>query len=315
MLSNKIKTIDFLKSIAILSVLLYHISPGIYVGGIIGVDIFFVVTGYLTALSFSKNTSAVNFIINRLNRIYPTLCVLLLVSLIFILIFGFYNEIQNLVKYVISSTVLLTNFHLYNDSGYFSSSIDSNLLYHLWSVSIEFQIWVLFAILILIKYNFVFKFIAVMSFVLSVFYLHNNNTEMFYLNPICRFWEAYLGFEMYYCSKLKIIKKKYTDFFIIIYLVAIFYLTTINIKEYYVVWLLIPVFSSLILIVSNDSVLLDIKLWAFFSKRTYALYIWHVPIIVCITYYFNFYDYERLLLIIIFTFFISELSYRFIEKR
>ena len=311
--TNYFGNIDFLKSLAIFFVCLYHFEPSIFQSGYIGVDIFLVVSGYLSAMSLSKYTPW-SFVKGRLRRIYPSLSAMLVVSLFFMMIFGFYHEIINFSKYMISSSLLLTNFHLFLDKGYFSESTASNLLFHLWSISLEFQLWLLIAVLYALKFRVIARVLAVISFIVSVCFLSSSQVDIFYLNPMLRFWEAWLGFEMYLMSnkgQTKFQLKFPLHYFLF---TAIFFLILIDLKDYYILWFFTPVTCALFLLCDFSLGKWMAYLIRFISARTYAYYLWHVPVIVSMSYYFPFTGWLKLLSVLAITLILSELSYRLIEN-
>lgn len=310
-IKSHLYNIDFLKSLAILFVFLYHFEPSLFKSGYIGVDVFLVVTGYLSAMSLSKYTPW-QFIQGRLKRIYPSLSAMLIVSFIFIIIFGFYNEIINFSKYTISSSLLLTNLHLFLDEGYFSESTASNLLFHLWSISLEFQLWLILAITYFIESKTTIRFFAAVSFIASIYFLFILEINMFYLNPLLRFWEPWLGFEIYLLSN----KSKYKFKFPLHYLLfaTIFIIIFLDLKDYYILWLFTPIICALFLLCDFSPKTAEYHVFRFVSARTYAYYLWHVPVIVSLSYYFLLTGWLKLLTVVVITIVLSELSYNLIEK-
>jgi peptidoglycan/LPS O-acetylase OafA/YrhL len=309
--NKRLLEIDFLKSIAIIFVFLFHLFPVYFPGGFIGVDIFLVVTGFLSAMSLSK-TAALDFVKNRLRRIYPSLSLMYFVIFIFIAVFGFYNEILSFCKYLISSTLLLTNVHLYLDTGYFSESVNSNFLYHLWSISLEVQIWFIFAIVFFFKSIKIARMLALLSFIVTIYSLATGNVEQFYLNPLLRFWEAWLGYEAFHLKQKKVFSDKLKLEYILIGLFLVF--ITVDLKIFYLLWLVSPFLCFSLLITKSSSKFLNLDIWVYFSSRTYALYLWHVPVIVGFGYYLNVFGIAKVASVMLSTILLSEWSYRWIEK-
>lgn len=309
-------SVDFLKFLAISSVFFYHLYPETFKGGLVGVDVFLIVTGYLSAMTLEKRT-AIEFVKNRFIRIYPALSFLMIVTLLFIAIFGFYNELFNFTKYFISTTLLLTNLHLYLDNGYFSSGIASNLLYHLWSISLEFQTWLIFAIIVVLFPRFdkkIVTFLMSISFIWSIYFLSQSNVDAFYLNPFVRFWEPALGYLIYkvQAKRRQIISiRGYVLYLFITFIISI---SMLDLKDHYVLWVITPILVSSTLMCS-----LDIKgkveyFIRYFSLRTYAIYLSHLPIIVVFSYYFPLVGIKKAIIVISATLIFSEFIYRVIEK-
>lgn len=141
--------IDGLRSIAVLSVVAYHYFPPILRGGFIGVDIFFVISGYLISTiifnELDKNMfSILNFYRRRINRIFPTLSVVLVASLAFGWIALFPDEYASLGRNTLASAAFLENIFLWMQSGYFDSDSVKKPLLHIWSLGVEEQFYIIY---------------------------------------------------------------------------------------------------------------------------------------------------------------------------
>ena len=144
-----LKHIDGIRAIAVFSIVLFHADFKIFEGGYIGVDIFFVISGFLiTRLILIKikqnNFSLKEFFSRRIKRLMP---VLFFVK-IFILIFGYFimspYEYFSLIDQLIYSTFFLSNIYLWTNSDYFSVDIFENPIVHTWSLSLEEQFYLFF---------------------------------------------------------------------------------------------------------------------------------------------------------------------------
>ena len=146
--------IDGLRAIAIMAVVIFHAFPGLINGGFVGVDIFFVISGYLISTIIlsgleQNNFSFLNFYCRRIRRIFPALIVVLLCCLSvgwFLLLTDEYLELG---KHSIAATGFVSNLILWGESGYFDSSADTKILLHLWSLAIEEQFYLVWPILLL----------------------------------------------------------------------------------------------------------------------------------------------------------------------
>ena len=145
--------IDGLRALAVLSVVAYHAFPAEITGGFVGVDIFFVISGYLISkIIFSglKNGdfSFADFYARRVKRIFPALILVLAASLGF----GFFallaEELRQLGKHIAASTVFASNFLLWKEVGYFDSRAELKPLLHLWSLGIEEQFYLIWPLLL-----------------------------------------------------------------------------------------------------------------------------------------------------------------------
>lgn len=150
--------IDGLRAIAILSVIGFHAFPTIFKGGFIGVDIFFVISGYLiTSIIlenlYHNNFDLLEFYARRIKRIFPALLTIMFFSLFVGSLILTSDELQQLGKHVIGGTFFISNFILWNESGYFDNTDYTKPLLHLWSLGVEEQFYIIFPILLLAAYK------------------------------------------------------------------------------------------------------------------------------------------------------------------
>jgi peptidoglycan/LPS O-acetylase OafA/YrhL len=195
--------IDGLRALAVLLVILYHYFPGRIKGGFIGVDIFFVISGYLICGNILKdidndNFSFLKFYYRRIRRIFPSL----IVVLIFVLILSWFTlfpiELKSLGKHIIGSSLFISNIISYNEIGYFDFNSYLKPLLHLWSLGIEEQFYLILPFLLFLTARKRFN-IAVMIFMICSLSLFENIRQYrlkpdldFYL-PFTRFWELLFG--------------------------------------------------------------------------------------------------------------------------
>jgi peptidoglycan/LPS O-acetylase OafA/YrhL len=195
--------IDGLRAIAIMTVLLFHAFPEYFPGGFIGVDIFFVISGYLiSAIIFNKlDGSAFNFLdfyIHRARRIFPALVVVMATVFIFGWICLFGDEFKQLGAHMAASAGFVENFLLYGEKGYFDVATELKPLMHLWSLAIEEQFYLFFPPLICLLWRWrgaVFATICVLaalSFVVSVVLTASDAAAAFFF-PHSRAWELFAG--------------------------------------------------------------------------------------------------------------------------
>ena len=212
--STKIKNyrpdIDGLRAIAILSVVGFHVFPGLLHGGFIGVDIFFVISGYLISrIIFSAlegdRFSITEFYIRRIRRIFPALIAVLIATLFFgwSLLIG--NEYRQLGKHIAAGAGYVSNFLLWSESGYFDHAAATKPLLHLWSLAIEEQFYIIWPVMLVFvwkrQWNFlkITVFIALTSFAINIYFINTNPVSAFYM-PQSRFWELMIGGILAYIS-------------------------------------------------------------------------------------------------------------------
>ena len=195
--------IDGLRAIAVLSVVVFHAAPGRLPAGFIGVDIFFVISGFLISSILIKGLqndcfSLIDFYARRIKRIFPALLVVLTACLGI----GYFlltdDELKELAKHIAAGAGFVSNIVLWTESGYFDQSADFKPLLHLWSLGIEEQFYILWPVLLWLAWRLrdgVFALtamFAVLSFALNAWQIHTDAVATFYL-PFTRFWELLIG--------------------------------------------------------------------------------------------------------------------------
>lgn len=195
--------IDGLRCIAVLSVLAFHLSSGRLPGGFVGVDVFFVISGYLiSAIVFSEiaasRFSVLAFYERRVRRIFPALFAMLIAVSVVLSVLLLPAEYVTYAKSVFAATTSSSNFFFWQHSGYFDSPT-SNPLLHTWSLAVEEQFYILFPIfLVIIRHFFPQRLKAAVlilffaSLVASEITLLYSSTTAFYM-PYTRAWELLLG--------------------------------------------------------------------------------------------------------------------------
>lgn len=195
--------IDGLRAVAVVSVLGYHFFPTWLKGGFIGVDIFFVISGYLISLIIfhalrNNEFSFIGFYSNRIRRIFPALSIILFSSLILGWFVLLADEYAQLGRYVVGASSFMTNLMLLGDSGYFDSAAEKKPLLHLWSLAIEEQFYLIWPFLIWAAWKLRFNLILiiiiilVLSLIFNIAMVQADPITAFY-SPLSRFWEIILG--------------------------------------------------------------------------------------------------------------------------
>lgn len=197
------RDIDGLRAIAVLSVLLFHAFPAWLRGGFIGVDIFFVISGYLISTILVKSLeqerfSFRDFYARRIRRIFPALLAVLAASLAFGWLALFPDEYQALAKHTLGGAGFVSNLLFWNEVGYFDTAAETKPLLHLWSLAIEEQFYILWPVILLLAWRWRLNLLAVSavlalaSFALNVGGIANHGTATFY-SPASRAWELLAG--------------------------------------------------------------------------------------------------------------------------
>lgn len=195
--------IDGLRAIAVIAVVVFHIFPETLPGGYVGVDVFFVISGFLIASVIFRDSSTSKFSLRdfyarRIRRIFPALSIVLGSSLVagwFLLV---PVDFKNLGKHTIAGSSFISNLVLWKESGYFDTSAELKPLLHLWSLGVEEQFYIFFPLLLLlirrtrISRTAVISFFLCSSLIASVIITVKSPAGAFY-NPLTRIWEILIG--------------------------------------------------------------------------------------------------------------------------
>ena len=195
--------IDGLRAIAILSVVGFHAFPYWFKGGFVGVDVFFVISGFLISTiiigSLERNSfSIIEFYSRRINRIFPALVLVLVASFAFGWFALFADEYKQLGKHIAGGAGFISNFLLWNENGYFDNLAETKPLLHLWSLGVEEQFYIVWPALLWFAWkrrlNLLTIAIAVgiISFALNIGKVRGDAVAAFY-SPQTRFWELMAG--------------------------------------------------------------------------------------------------------------------------
>jgi len=333
--------IDGLRAIAVVAVILYHAQISIFgenhfKGGFIGVDIFFVISGYLITKIIIKellNTGAFSFKYfyeRRIRRILPTLLFVMLVSLPFSWFYLLPNEFIDFSKSILYSLGFSSNFYFHfsgqtygNVSGLFKPFL------HTWSLSVEEQYYILFPVIFLIVFKYFRKYLLttliivfVISLLLSEWGSQTHPSFNFYTLPT-RGWELIAGsilayFEVQFSDRNK--NSRLNTPLSIFGLILIFHFIVFYNSEtlHPSVNTLSPIIGVCLVIWFTKegeiiTRILSSKLFVGIGLISYSLYVWHYPIFAFARIRESIYQYNKLEWIIL-TVILSLISYFLIEK-
>lgn len=295
--------IDGLRAFAVLAVVVYHAFPSVLSGGFIGVDVFFVISGFLiSGIMFKSlqfgNFSFSDFYARRIKRIFPALILVLSASFAFAWFVLFDDELKQLGNHVLRATVFLSNFILWHESGYFDNAVETKPLLHLWSLGIEEQFYIFWPLIVWalwrckkLKWQAMCALLAV-SFLWNVYQSQHDLTHDFY-SPLTRFWELLCGAMLAYrlaasprsnnlvCDAWSRTAEIRTLVGALLLLVAVFWINAD--KKFPGVWALLPVVGA-VLLISGDGMtwvskaLLANRAAVWLGTISYPLYLWHWPI-------------------------------------
>jgi peptidoglycan/LPS O-acetylase OafA/YrhL len=196
--------IDGLRALAIIVVVGFHAFPSIVPGGFVGVDVFFVISGYLISgivlEKLSRGTFSYHeFYYRRIKRIFPALIVVLIGSYLMGLFSLLVEELKYLGSHIVSGALFISNFKSWYEAGYFDSAADTKPLLHLWSLAVEEQFYIAWPFLLWLFHRRNFNFwlliglVAVPSFLFNIVEVHYDHLAAAFYSPMSRFWELMLG--------------------------------------------------------------------------------------------------------------------------
>ena len=290
------RDIDGLRAIAVLSVVGFHAFPDWIHGGFIGVDIFFVISGYLISYQIftgllNNNFSVLNFYERRIRRIFPALITVLFASLIMGWFFLLPDEFSALARNVLAGATFTSNFLLWSEAGYFDVAAISKPLLHLWSLGIEEQFYILWPLALLainsksLSIQKTLIWVIVFSFLSNIFLLFFNPIADFY-SPISRFWELLFGAAIAWMhiqrSSSKWPSAKISNWLsVVASTFLVFGLFAINRDSLFPgFWALIPVIAAVLYIISGPNAFINRRVLSCqflvgIGLISYPLYLWH----------------------------------------
>jgi peptidoglycan/LPS O-acetylase OafA/YrhL len=198
------REIDGLRAIAVMPVILFHAGFSVFSGGYVGVDVFFVISGYLiTSLILADietgTFSIARFYERRARRILPALTVVMLACIPFAWAWMMPGQFKGFSNSLIAVTFFASNILFWRESGYFDTASEEKPLLHTWSLAVEEQYYLLFPILMILIWRFgrrpafhVVMGLALISLLLSEWGWRNSPSANFYLAP-SRAWELFAG--------------------------------------------------------------------------------------------------------------------------
>lgn len=286
--------IDGLRALAVVPVILFHAGFELFSGGFVGVDVFFVISGYLITTILiedieNKRFSIVNFYERRARRILPALFFVMLVCIPFAWVWMLPSQMKDFSQSLVAVSLFASNILFGRESGYFDAAAEEKPLLHTWSLAVEEQYYVLFPIFLILAWRFgknrVFWVIVVMaaiSLLLSEWGWRNRATDNFYLTPT-RAWELFAGSIAAFIVQKQGVQKN--NLLATLGLAAIifsifFYDETTPFPSVYA---LVPVLGVVLLVLYAEketvaAKLLSTKGFVGVGLISYSAYLWHQPL-------------------------------------
>lgn len=318
--------INGLRAIAVLAVVIFHFNPQWLPGGFAGVDVFFVISGFLmTSIIFNgiekKTFNLFKFYNARANRIIPVLAAMSAVLLVFGWFYLIPTDYRDLGRQVEKSSLFISNLLFAKGGGYFDTAERTKWLLHTWSLSVEWQFYIFFPIIIIalkkvlsfsnLKRVILGLFLA--SFIYCIYSTYKDSKTAYFLLT-SRAWEMLLGglAFLYPWSLKNKLHQIITQCLGIVLIIASYFLISKD-TPWPGYMALIPVFGAYLIVVANyqNNFLINNPISNYIGKWSYSIYVWHWPLVV-FGFYFafeNWWIYGIPLSILL-----GFLSYQFIEK-
>lgn len=323
--------INALRAIAIIGVLLYHYKVRHLDGGFVGVDVFFVISGYLMSKIIitgidKGNFSILDFYGRRLKRIVPPLLFLIFVLSVLGFFFYFPDDYQSMEKNSAASILFVSNILYWKSSNYFALGADANILLHTWSLSAEWQFYMIYPIILVLfsklfrnknQYLIFFCSVILILYGGTIYYSSVDKEGAFFLLPT-RAWEMMFGGVAFLLEGTVNTFKSRKIIAIVGYAIVLISLAIIrsNLIAWPGAFTIVPVFATFMIVAANynDFEILKNPAVQLIGKISYSLYLWHWPIYVIAQYF----GYEsNFLTTVVLTFIaciLSYLSYTYIES-
>lgn len=319
-----------LRALAVAAVVLFHFGVPGFSGGFAGVDVFFVISGYLMTGIVAGGMAAgrfslATFYLSRAKRIIPALAVLCLVLLALGLLYLGKRDFYSLSRHAVSSILFLSNFIYRNEAGYFDADSHEKWLLHTWSLSVEWQFYLLYPLLLLVLARYFspvgrgFRravwLLSLLSFAASILVTRQDPSTAFFLLPT-RAWELLAGGLVYLHTAGKAGVPAARMFEIAgLGMIAAAVFMTDGASDWPGYRAALPVIGTcLVLLASPTSFWSRNALSQAIGKWSYSIYLWHWPIFVAAAYF----GWERspahTALMVAGAVGLGYLSYRFVEE-
>ena len=286
--------IDGLRGLAVVPVILFHAGFELFSGGFVGVDVFFVISGYLITTMLiedieNKRFSFVNFYERRARRLLPALFFVLIVCLPFVWTWMLPSQMKDFSESIFSVSVFLSNLYFMSQISYFAPSAELNPLLHTWSLSVEEQFYLFFPLLLLLLLKpsrrfalFGIFLLAIFSFIFSELAWRENQERNFFFS-LSRFWEIFAGSIAAFVVQKHGIQKN--NFIAMLGLAAIVFSIFIYDKQtpFPSFYALVPVLGAVLFIIYAESETLAARIMSAepfigIGLISYSAYLWHQPL-------------------------------------
>jgi peptidoglycan/LPS O-acetylase OafA/YrhL len=335
-----------LRAVAVLLVVFHHAFPQSFKGGFIGVDLFFVISGFLisTIIFQSLNQdgfSFLDFYKRRIKRIFPALFLVLLTSFVAGWLVLLPADYKQLGKHMVAGAAFVSNLALWSEAGYFETGSKLKPLLHLWSLGIEEQYYIFWPVIVLLAWKRKLNLLTIcwvlfaLSFAVNVLTVKGSPVAAFY-SPFARFWELLIGSMLAYTtlsstapstpnpanaasdhSSSKISSNMTAWFGVLLLAIGVFFISPE--RRFPGFWALFPTIAAYLLIKAGPAAwfnqyILSNKLLVWIGLISFPLYLWHWPLLVFAEIKLGVLDSYTKLALLSLSVQLSWISFRFIEQ-
>ena len=288
------REIDGLRAVAVLPVILFHAGFSVFSGGYIGVDVFFVISGYLITTILineleEERFSIARFYERRARRILPALFVVMLACLPFAYMWMLPSQLKDFAQSLVAVVFFGSNILFWRESGYFAADAELMPLLHTWSLAVEEQYYIVFPIFLLLAWRFgrnkVFwsvVVIAAISLLLSEWGWRNKPSANFYLAPT-RAWELFAGSICAFLTVGRTLKSNNVLSAIGLAAIVVSIFAFDDNTPFPSVYALVPVVGTALIILFGRqgtwvANLLSMRAFVGIGLISYSAYLWHQPL-------------------------------------
>lgn len=287
--------IDGLRAIAVVPVILFHMELTPFSGGFVGVDVFFVISGFLITSIIARDLenkdrqfSLRDFYERRIRRIFPALFSVLAVTSALAYVVLLPRDLNDYAKSLVATAGFASNIFFYRQWGYFDAEAHTKPLLHTWSLAVEEQFYLVFPLLLVLLYGLlrrrkhvrqVLALLAFASFVWTVALLSSNQAAAFYLAP-ARSWELLLG-SMLALGAVPAFRPRFAEYAALtgVVLLAVAVLAFTASTPFPGPAALLPCVGAALIIHAGEGTriarLLSLRPIVFVGLISYSLYLWH----------------------------------------